>query len=120
MEIVNRVSRMSSICAKVTAGDMKVGLVSTIGAIHPGHLSLIQTARKMTDVVEVSIFVNRLQYLTEEEDQKYPRDITKDVDLLRHENAAVVEGIQLRVEGDWEALVDRCGDEARASSGVAA
>ncbi len=86
MEIVNRVSRMSSISAKILASDVKIGLVSTMGAIHPGHISLIQTARKMTDVVVVSIFVNRFQFLTEEEYQKYPRDITKDVDLLRHEN----------------------------------
>jgi pantoate--beta-alanine ligase len=86
MEIVNRVSRMSAISSKILASDMKIGLVSTMGAIHPGHISLIQTARKMTDVVVVSIFVNRLQFLTEEEYQQYPRDITKDVDLLRHEN----------------------------------
>ncbi len=86
MEIVNRVSRMSSISAKILATDVKIGLVSTMGAIHPGHLSLIQSARKMTDVVVVSIFVNRLQFLTEDEYQKYPRDITKDVDILRHEN----------------------------------
>ncbi len=86
MEIVNRVSRMSSISAKILATDVKIGLVSTMGAIHPGHLSLIQSARRMTDIVVVSIFVNRLQFLTEEEYQKYPRDITKDVDILRHEN----------------------------------
>jgi pantoate--beta-alanine ligase len=86
MEIVNRISRMSSISAKILASDVKIGLVSTMGAIHPGHISLIQTARKMTDVVVVSIFVNRLQFLTEEEYQKYPRDITKDVDILRRED----------------------------------
>jgi pantoate--beta-alanine ligase len=86
MEIVNRISRMSSISAKILATDVKIGLVSTMGAIHPGHISLIQTARKMTDVVVVSIFVNRLQFLTEEEYQKYPRDITKDVDILRRED----------------------------------
>lgn len=86
MEIINRVSRMSAVSAKILAADMKVGLVSTMGAIHPGHLSLIQTARKMTDVVVVSIFVNRLQFLTELEYTRYPRDITKDVDLLRLEN----------------------------------
>ena len=86
MEIVNRVQRMSSICMKALSNEMKVGLVSTMGAIHPGHLSLIQTARKMTDLVVVSIFVDRLQFMTEEEYQSYPRDITKDVDLLRHEN----------------------------------
>lgn len=86
MEIVNRVSRMSSLATKVIAGDVKIGMVSTMGAIHPGHLSLIQTARKMTDLVVVSIFVNRLQFLTDEEYQSYPRDITKDVDLLRSED----------------------------------
>jgi pantoate--beta-alanine ligase len=83
MEIVNRVSRMSAITAKALSADVKIGLVSTMGAIHPGHLSLIQTARKMTDLVVVSIFVNRLQFLSEEEYKQYPRDITKDVDLLR-------------------------------------
>jgi len=86
MEIVNRVSRMSSIAAKVASADVKIGLVSTMGAIHPGHLMLIQTARKMTDLVVVSIFVNRLQFLSEEEYLKYPRDITKDVDVIRQEN----------------------------------
>jgi len=86
MEIVNRVARMSAITAKVLSADVKIGLVSTMGAIHPGHLSLIQTARKMTDLAVVSIFVNRLQFLTDDEYKKYPRDITKDVDLLRNES----------------------------------
>ncbi len=86
MEIVNRVARMSAITAKVLSADVKLGLVPTMGAIHPGHISLIQTARKMTDLVVVSIFVNRMQFLTEEEYKQYPRDITKDVDLIRHEN----------------------------------
>ena len=40
----------------------------------------------MTDVVVVSIFVNRLQFLTEEEYQRYPRDLTKDFDLLSGES----------------------------------
>ena len=90
MEIVNRVSRMSAITAKVLSTDIRIGLVSTMGVIHPGHLSLIQTARKMTDLVVVSIFVNRLQFLTEEEYRQYPRDLTKDLDLLRHENVDYV------------------------------
>jgi pantoate--beta-alanine ligase len=86
MEIVNRVSRMAAMTAKVVSEDVKIGLVSTMGAIHPGHISLIQAARKMTDIVVVSIFVNRLQFLTEEEYREYPRDITKDVDILRQED----------------------------------
>jgi pantoate--beta-alanine ligase len=86
MEIVNRVARMSAITAKLQSADVNIGLVSTMGAIHPGHISLIQAARNMTDVVVVSIFVNRLQFLSDDEYQRYPRDITKDVDILRHEN----------------------------------
>ncbi len=85
MEIVNRVSRMASIAAKAASADVAIGLVSTMGAIHPGHISLIQTARKMTDLVVVSIFVSRLRFLSEEEYRQYPRDIARDVDLLRHE-----------------------------------
>jgi len=90
MDIVNRVSRMASICTKALNQEMKVGLVPTLGAMHPGHLGLIQTARKMSDVVVVSIFLSRHQFLTEEEYRTYPRDITKDVDLLRTENVDYV------------------------------
>jgi pantoate--beta-alanine ligase len=86
MEIVNRIARMSAITAKLQTSDIKIGLVSTMGAIHPGHISLIQTARKMVDVVVVSIFVNRLQFLSDEEYRRYPRNITKDVDNLNHEH----------------------------------
>ena len=83
MEIVNRVARMASLSAKALAGDVNIGLIPSMGAIHPAHISLIQAARRMSDLVVVSIFLNRLQFLTEEEYQNYPRDITSDVDLLR-------------------------------------
>jgi pantoate--beta-alanine ligase len=90
MEIINRVARMSDISRKLLTADVKIGLVPTMGAIHPGHLSLIHSARRMTDVVVVSIFVNRLQFLTDTEYAQYPRDITKDVDILRDENVDYV------------------------------
>jgi pantoate--beta-alanine ligase len=90
MEIVNRVSRMSSLSAKLLTSELKWGLVSTRGGIHPGHMSLVQSARAMADLVIVSIFVDRLQFRTEEQYRQYPRDITKDVDLLRQENVDYV------------------------------
>ncbi len=90
MEIVNRIVRMTSISAKILSGDMKIGLVCTMGAIHPGHVSLIQAARKMADLVVVSIFVNRLQFQTDKAFAEYPRDIMKDVDLLRPEGVDYV------------------------------
>jgi len=90
MEIINRVSRMSAVSAKLLSSDVQIGLVTTMGVIHPGHISLIEAARKMTDLVIVSIFANRLQFLSNEEYLKYPRDITKDVDLLSHQNVDYV------------------------------
>jgi pantoate--beta-alanine ligase len=86
MEIVNRVSRMAAITAKTLVTDVKVGLVPTAGAIGSGQLNLIQSARKMADLAVVSIFVNRLEFSSEEEYLRYPRDITADIDLLRQEN----------------------------------
>jgi pantoate--beta-alanine ligase len=86
MEIVNRVSRMAAITAKTLVTDVKIGLVPTAGAIGSGQLNLIQSARKMADLAVVSIFVNRLEFSSEEEYRRYPRDITADIDLLRREN----------------------------------
>lgn len=90
MEIVNRVARMASLTTKALAGDVNIGLIPTMGAIHPGHIGLIQTARRMSDIVVVSIFVDRLQFLSDEEYRNYPRDITKDVDQLREVEADYV------------------------------
>ncbi len=90
MEIIQRISRMSAISSKLIAGDVQIGLVTTMGVIHPGHVSLVEVARKMTDLVVVSIFVNRLQLLSSEEYLRYPRDITKDVDLLGQQNVDYV------------------------------
>ena len=90
MEIVNRVSRMAAITAKTLVTDVKIGLVPTSGALSPGHLGLIQAARKMADLAVVSIFVNRLEFSAEEEYRQYPRDITPDIDLLRQENVDYV------------------------------
>jgi pantoate--beta-alanine ligase len=90
MEIIHRISRMSAISSKLISSDVQIGLVPTMGVIHPGHVSLIEVAREMTDLVVVSIFVNRLQFLSNEEYLKYPRDITKDVDLLGQQNVDYV------------------------------
>ena len=90
MEIINRVSRMSSISAKTLITDVKVGLVPTSRAITPGHLSLVRTARNMADLVVVSIFVNRFEFSSEEECARYPRDLTADIDVLTRENVDYV------------------------------
>jgi len=67
-----------------------LGLVPTLGALHAGHLSLIERARAEHDLVAVSVFVNPTQFSDPADFARYPRDLERDVELASGAGADVV------------------------------
>mgnify|MGYP001273942657 CR=1 FL=1 len=82
MEIINRRQRIFSISRKFRREDKKVGFVATMGALHAGHLKLVEESRQRADVTIVSIFVNPAQFNDKADLEKYPRDLTQDAAML--------------------------------------
>ena len=68
----------------------RVGFVPTMGALHEGHLSLINACREENDVCIVSIFVNPLQFSINEDFGKYPRTLELDSQLCKSKNVDII------------------------------
>lgn len=97
MEILDSVASVRSFSRAARASGKRIGFVPTMGALHRGHLSLIDRARAECDAVVVSIYVNPLQFGPREDFRAYPRDPPRDEALVRATGADV-----LFVPGDEE------------------
>jgi pantoate--beta-alanine ligase len=82
MRIITHGESIRAAVLAARAAGQRVGLVPTMGALHEGHLSLVDRARDECDVVVATVFVNPTQFAPTEDFERYPRDLERDATVL--------------------------------------
>lgn len=82
MQLIHSVAELRQLIAQRRGEGARIGFVPTMGALHQGHLSLVELAQQRCDIVVVSVFVNPLQFGANEDFDKYPRTLGIDANLL--------------------------------------
>ena len=90
MKIINTVNELKFVLNNYRAENKAIGLVPTMGALHEGHISLVQRSVEENDVTVVSIFVNPTQFNDKKDLEKYPRTLDADCALLEANNTTIV------------------------------
>ncbi|WP_354507795.1 pantoate--beta-alanine ligase [Moheibacter stercoris] len=82
MIILRNLTEMQSVLSELKAKNKTIGFVPTMGALHAGHISLVEESKKQNDFTIVSVFVNPTQFNNLEDLEKYPRTEQADAALL--------------------------------------
>ena len=115
MRIITSIAAMQQLAKKWQRASTRIGFVPTMGYLHAGHLSLADVARKQVGQagkVVVSIYVNPTQFGPKEDLAKYPRDLKRDLKLLRGLGVDVV-----FTPGDAEMYPSLGSTESRPTNG---
>jgi len=90
MRLVKTIAAAKKIIKQEKNKGKTIGFVPTMGYLHKGHLSLVRIARRKSEFLVVSIFVNPTQFEPKEDLREYPRDLKKDLKLLKQEGTDLV------------------------------
>ncbi len=90
MEVAKTIESVRNLVSAARREGRKIGFVPTMGALHIGHVSLVEAAAKDCDFIVVSIFVNPTQFGPGEDFESYPRPIEADLEICRNAGVDVV------------------------------
>lgn len=82
MKLIKTIPEMRAALLPLKKAGKTVGLVPTMGALHEGHMSLVEASAKENDVTVVSVFLNPIQFGKNEDLESYPRRLEKDAELV--------------------------------------
>ncbi|MBE9465064.1 pantoate--beta-alanine ligase [Dyadobacter subterraneus] len=90
MEVFTSIHSLKNFLSVQRLQNKSIGLIPTMGALHEGHISLIETAAKQNDITVCSIFVNPTQFNNPEDLAKYPRTLEEDCKMLEDAGCSAV------------------------------
>ncbi len=90
MHIFTAVGPLKAYLKHHRSAQSSIGLIPTMGALHQGHLSLVEASKRDNDITVCSIYINPTQFNNRADLEKYPRTFEKDIQMLREANCDVM------------------------------
>jgi len=90
MQVFYKPNEVKEFISSLKREGKTIGFVPTMGYLHKGHLSLVRCSKRDNDITVVSIFVNPTQFGKNEDYDRYPRDLQRDLNLLQREGVDIV------------------------------